>query len=67
MSIHNDIDVTIRSGTVGSGTSIWHGCVSPELAQIIYGEVQARYRDGYFLQRHSQHPSVASGLLRLQR
>ncbi|MGW0929026.1 hypothetical protein [Streptomyces sp. NPDC002644] len=40
--VNNDIDVNFQSGAARSNTSIWHGCVSPELPQIVYGEVQSR-------------------------
>jgi hypothetical protein len=39
---NNEIDVNFQGNTASTDTSIYHGCVSVDFPQIVYGEVKPR-------------------------
>ncbi|HWU08614.1 MAG TPA: hypothetical protein VN520_19915 [Streptomyces sp.] len=39
---NNEIDVNFQGSTASTDTSIYHGCVSVDFPQIVYGEVKPR-------------------------
>ncbi|CQR60471.1 hypothetical protein [Streptomyces leeuwenhoekii] len=39
---NNEVDVNFQGNTASTDTSIYHGCVSADVPQIVYGEVKPR-------------------------
>lgn len=62
---NNEVDVNFQGNTASTDTSIYHGCVSADVPQIVYGEVKSRLGTATgTLHGHDQHPRLDHRLVR---